>query len=908
MTDAFAAATTSTAAGGAPTTATAAHDVDGVLLRRLGLVYAEGSLSEEPLRNDGGIHALEADLARRALVLTAELRTALRALAAADLALVGIRTLGRVDAWLGADRRYTPLFAGFPASVPGYAHARYSAQIRAFLVHQTHQPCVVCGTAGEVGALAPCAHLVCPDCHKTCSGQCPVCGTALPEPERYLRPVADGQAGPVWQTVFRTLRLGRDRASDVLGLTRELLARRTALAPADRDDLTVLLRHVCAGAAADADADGLLRGLTSEIPLRESKATVLALALDSPTTHASARALLPEVLGTATDVLRLMWAYSGAHPDLLTPPRLRTLPRPLRRDLLAVLNGLAFPLLAEDLGRHRQAWLRAAETLHPYEHAGHYPYAALAFAVLRGTDLSGPLGERLMPHVTGLPLEVRRLPGGAVRVRLRTFASLVETALARGDVHGAIGVLAARPGELVRRLHHVLRVHAAQGASEPPAALAPALARALPLVAPGPLLGAWGRLRGHRELGERRVWFPRGELARAYGHDDFAPPVPASLADPVAALLEAEVTARGERLPSVDVAILDAGTADLVAPFAERATPRALVAVPRGSGIAIPDGRRTRLFLHWVQPHGTRVDLDLSVALFDADWNRTGQCDYTELVHGDRAAVHSGDFTEAPAPAGATEFVDLDLDRLVSTGARYAVVVVFSYNDVPFDELEDAFAGFIDLGTAEAAVEDGEGNLYDPKAVVQRFDLAGPGRARVSMAIDLMTRRAQWLDTDLATGGGRHSVDAHSGDLGSLVRDLRIAFTPGSRATIGDLARRTAAARSREVVVRATDGDAVDLRTFRRTDDETIAAFADRIATGTPDTVRHCPAATAAALLAEDVRGRTVYACLVHGDIALPATAGEVYRLYPGAADAAPDTVTRLAAQDLVAHLAPRTS
>jgi len=71
---------------------------------------------------------------------------------------------------------------------------------------------------------------------------------------------------------------------------------------------------------------------------------------------------------------------------------------------------------------------------------------------------------------------------------------------------------------------------------------------------------------------------------------------------------------------------------------------------------------KLRLFLHWMQAD-QRVDLDLSVGFFDEHWRHVGTCDYTSLRFADRAAVHSGDRTDAPAPDGASEFLDL-CDRM----------------------------------------------------------------------------------------------------------------------------------------------------------------------------------------------------------------------------------------------------
>ncbi|MDI2128303.1 MXAN_6230/SCO0854 family RING domain-containing protein [Yinghuangia seranimata] len=918
---------------GSVTTAHAADDVDGILLRRLGTVYPGGGTPDDARGNAAGVVALEADLGARGHALTRELRDALVALAPVDLAGHGMRTLGRVDALLGADRTHQPLFSGFPHSVPPYAHAAYSAQMREFLLSQPHQPCLICCATGDVGALASCGHIVCSPClaREAQLTACPVCGAEMPNVAYpYLSPARDVH-GPRAEGVLRLLRLGVDRDADAYGQLLELLGRRTPLNPRDRGDLGALTRHIAvvgvpAGVvdladepaaesagerAADARVTDPAVWLPADVPIRASKAAVLALLLDVPSTAASARALLAGRLDTATDVLRLLWAYSGADPDLVTAPsRLRALPRPLRRELVGVIDGLPFEYVAEDLPRHRQAWLRAAEVLHPFEYARKHPRAAVAFAALRGTRLADDaFGRSLRAAAAALPVDVVEVDesrGGlpAVRLVARTFASRVEQALYAGDVDAAVEELAKRPGEFVRRLHQLLRVHQTVGGAGVPETVAAALARTLPRAAPGPLLGALGRLRVSRELGERRVWFPRGEASRAVGFDDWEPPVPAAASAPVVARIEAELLRRATRRPSVDVAVLDRGLEDLVAPFAVRTAAKALVEVPRGSVQAMPASGRVRLFLHWMEPPGVRVDLDLSVALFGEDWSFHGMCDYTRLVYGDGAAVHSGDLTSAPAPRGASEFVDLDLPALARLGARHAVVVVFSYNNIAFEELLDAFAGFIDLDTfaGETRVE-----AFDPRGVTQRFDLAGPARISVPMVVDLATRNARWTDLNLDSVDGAHSVARHHEALAALVRDVHSHFKPGARATLWDLARLSAAARADEVHVRELVDSGVDLRTYRRRPDELREAFAARLAGPHADRVRLVPVDQSGAVLAEEVRGRDALLALVHGDVPVePDTPrGALYRLYPGVSDTAPDRVTRLAAADLIADFGP---
>ncbi|MFF3640767.1 MXAN_6230/SCO0854 family RING domain-containing protein [Streptomyces sp. NPDC002564] len=860
---------------------TTADDLTGLLLRRRQSVH----VPEGPGRTavtDAAVVVLEAELADRGHLLTAPLRRALTTLSVRRLRETGLRLLADIDALLGADRHHAPLFQNFPQqAVHQRAHHRYTSAIVAHLAAQPHQPCMACGTADRrVRALTPCAHLLCEGCVgrldgccEDCCGwySCPVCDgryeTDGPT-DPWIEPVygADGDGGPV----LRTLRLGTpgDAAAELTAL----LARRTPLNPEDHDDLVLLLGRLDPADAAD--------WLPAAVPLRESKALALAPLLALP----ALRPLLARYADTATDVLRILVVRSGGDPDLLAPTRLRGLARPERRALLDLLDGLDFLRLAEDMARHPRAWQRVGELLHPFEQAHRHPRVALAFAVLRRTRVDGgALGEVLLAEAAHHPGV--RLVGD--RLRLRTWQTRVEEALGRWDTPAAARLLGERPGELLRRLDLLL---ARSGATTLPEPVAEALAAALPHTGPGPLLGAYGRMKVRSVPGHRRVFFPRGRITQAYAVEDHRPPLPARVAGRAGELIGAEAVRRlSERTDErYDVAVLDASLADLPVPSAERASAASLVAVPRGSSLPVPgDGTTVRLFLHWTQPRGTCVDLDLSVALYDDLWRFVGLCDYTLLEYAGGAARHSGDLTSAPAPHGATEYLDLDLPRLAGAGVRFVVPAVLSYNDVPFDELPDAFAGFM-------AVEGEKRAVYDPRTVRQRFDLTGEAKVTMPMILDLRTRRAWWTDVTLATTGFRHDVARYRRRIARTGHDLLDTFQPCGRATLWDLACWTAAARTDgEVYVR---GRGHVLWGYRRAPDEPRADFALRVRDGwEPDTLRAEP----------ELAGRRALLALLHGELAgaESAASGTAYRLYPGPVDAAPlDLVT---AGDLAGWLEP---
>jgi hypothetical protein len=275
-----------------------------------------------------------------------------------------------------------------------------------------------------------------------------------------------------------------------------------------------------------------------------------------------------------------------------------------------------------------------------------------------------------------------------------------------------------------------------------------------------------------------------------------------------------------------------------------------------------------------------RVDLDLSVAIFDAGWQHIGTCDFTNLRWNETAAVHSGDRTDAPPPDGASEFLDLDLDLLLSKDARYLVTTVYSYNNVPFDDMAEAFAGLMTLS-------DVDGPAFDARAVEQRFDIAGRARARVPFVVDVAERTLRWLDVAQGVTGTDHAVHRHVDGLALLGSALCDYYSTPARVRLGELALWHAAARARTVLLRR-DGS---LASFTRGADEPVAAFAGRLAT------------RAGADEAPADPARAGLAFLMRGDIPV-ASGAEVYALQPAGLD--PATVRLVAAEDLTSSLVPR--
>ncbi|MGW4940116.1 MXAN_6230/SCO0854 family RING domain-containing protein [Actinoplanes sp. NPDC004185] len=338
----------------------------------------------------------------------------------------------------------------------------------------------------------------------------------------------------------------------------------------------------------------------------------------------------------------------------------------------------------------------------------------------------------------------------------------------------------------------------------------------------------------------RRVFFPRGSTVTTWTEPERREPLPAAAIAAVRTVVDDELARRAARLDRFDVAVIDAALAGVPAPMRERAASAQFAGWPRGSVRPLPDGAVLRLFLHWQDTDdAARVDLDLSCAFFDADWQQVGLCDYTELRFAVDAAVHSGDLTSAPAPLGATEFLDLELTRLAQEGVRYAVPVVLSYNAVPFELLTEAFAGLMRPLAG--------GAQFDAARVEQRFDLRGDARVLMPMVLDLTDRRLLWTDLTLPGHGYGHSVGRHGGQLARAAADQWEHFAGGNRATLLDLMAWQAAGRADRVIVVHADGTCTEVA-------PTVAAVRAAAAVG-----------TGAPAEADAVEGRTVLAATTDG-------------------------------------------
>ncbi|MYV41200.1 hypothetical protein GT030_20570 [Streptomyces sp. SID1328] len=499
------------------------------------------------------------------------------------------------------------------------------------------------------------------------------------------------------------LHLGRDLDDELGDLYLALAGSTTPLNDDDLRDLELLAQRCVLGPQPEA------------IPVRENRAVV---------NEARLNVGADLLLDTVTDVLRLACALSGGDVTLQEPTRFRTLPRPLRRGLLAGLDAVvaANPAKLADVHAHREPFKRLGERLHPHEYP-RWPHAAEVFAVARGEK------------------------------EARSFDSRIEELLDASDVLGAVGLLESAPGKLFRALDLLLRTAADQ--EERDAVIAAAV-RVAPGVSGRVVLSVREHLHNRaRESGRPRIFVNR--RGRAWVTPDFRPPVPAEDRDRLIAALDAETR---RRLPAPGRLLLDPDVLDVALPLSGRATAAGLGVLPRGSVSAV-DGERLRFFVYWKET-GRRTDYDLSALLLRADYRTDSWLSYTSLRGvGGR---HSGDITEAPD--GASEFIELSLDRVRGT---FIVPQVNIYAGESFEEVEESYFGFM-LRDREQ-----KGRPFEPRTVRMKSELRGAGRVALPLVFqrgDDGRWRAKWLHLYLRGISAANRVEENQASVSMVVRAL----------------------------------------------------------------------------------------------------------------------------------------
>jgi hypothetical protein len=511
------------------------------------------------------------------------------------------------------------------------------------------------------------------------------------------------------ETNLRVIDLGTK--GDFEGIFTQLAGSRTSLSPQDKQDVSWFVAQY---------RDDIARLLPKEMPIKENLAVVGAALLRHTTL---ATTVLADKIRTATDVLRLAVALSDGDVSLAEPTRFTKFRRGERKQMLAWLEATGGP--TEDMLRWPEPWKRLGERLHPGDYSEKFPKTFNAFDVIRNDR----------------PFE--------------TFNRRIEGSLSKQDTSAVLELLQKRPGDLARRLDHLLRFSAR------PEDVVSAFAAATDRVSTPVLLQVLTHFRHRDEQRPLRPFFPKGEVAKVYATTNRLSALPSGVAETIASVCGQSLLTRFARLPPLGKCYLDPQLTKFLVPFSQRSASKALRTLVRGSRLPLPECEVVRFFLWWKNGK-SRTDIDLSAAAYDADFKYVDVISYYNLKS--FGGCHSGDIVDAPQ--GASEFIDLNVAKTLARGVRYIVMSLNSFTSQPYCDLPECFAGWMARDAA------GSGEIFEPKTVQDTVDVAANTRICIPAILDLASREVIWADIALRERTNWNNVHTNLSGVSLMLRSL----------------------------------------------------------------------------------------------------------------------------------------
>lgn len=573
-------------------------------------------------------------------------------------------------------------------------------------------------------------------------------GTLMPEYEKDERlPLIDDNK-------MALLSVGNH--ADLMQIFSNLVASKTSLSAQDKEDVTEIIKS-CVDYA---------KYLPDEIPLKENVALIGKLIIEkAPIKSAKA---IKKYFKTATDVLRLVTALSDGDISLATKTKYRSLKRCERRMILDLLANCGN--ITEDLFRYQYEWIRVAEILHPFEyHYKKYKDVNKAFNALRNEK------KPLM------------------------FGGKVQAAILRKDMKSAADLLKSRPGEFARQLDKVIRD------SDDPNYIIKCFASIAAEISTPVLLQVRQHFIGRMaEIPNPvRVFFPKGNLAKAMVVKNELPAIDKTICQNVARICRDALIEQYKAKETIGKVFVDNEFKNFIVPFSQRSANSTSKNVVRGSQLAIkPEASAVRAFIWWTNTSsgngwdGGRVDIDLSAAIFDSDWNYVEHVSYTRLRSDKMKAYHSGDITNGGSPngKGVAEFLDVDIDAVAKNG-RYIVYQVYNFTGQKFSEIENCRFGWMEREDVNS------GEIFEPTTVDMVMDVNAEGTVAIPVIFDCVERKFIWCDMNLGIESRRYGGNNIESNL-SGVNATCYAMTHLNKPNLYDLVMLNALARGTVVASR----------------------------------------------------------------------------------------------------------
>lgn len=631
------------------------------------------------------VAAFAADLRQFGYSIDANLYNALLYRNEADFTAATADILRSVRELVGAHVRYTPLFKNFPHDVP---------EDLPYLIRRL----IGYHFVSDDGISLSCGCSVSPKLFDiTKFGACPICQMQVDElgdAQKFVRTISI--SAPKKVLTF----MGYDGLKETF---QNIICARSSISTNDREFITRMLSDVLHINEYDS-------WLPKEIPFKENAGLVLGEILKRDAKVACSYA--SQYIHTATDILRLVVQLSGGDVSLATPSKIK-LNNLQRKFVMAVMNLKLTDSSLGEMKPYRTRWLRVAEVLHYGCYQARWPNMYRLVDTLQNRDST-----------------------------IQTFNSKVHALLPfegnKGNLTKLVKLLQTRPGLFARRLNELLTKF------DNPAEVATAFAQIADQLPIKLLLQLEKYFNSRDKTHDFRYFMPKGSVARMHITEDNRVLLNHSALFQIGCALRQSLFRKLHALPNMGKVYIDPVLKNFPIPFNQRSASK--TSNPMIRGARIPYNRNAaalRLFMYWKQNKDSgRIDVDLSAAGYDENFNFRSHISWTYLSNAE-IGVHSGDIQSAPN--GASEFIDINLDRCRKNGIRYIAANVYSFTSQTYDTFE-CFAGIMEK--MQVNIDE----HYNPLEVKIKFDLTTKNQAAIPLIIDLETSELIWADL---AGSGR---------------------------------------------------------------------------------------------------------------------------------------------------------
>ena len=511
----------------------------------------------------------------------------------------------------------------------------------------------------------------------------------------------------------------------------------------------------------------------NDMPFHENKCLVAANWLEQ-------KRDISALVKTSTDILRIVTYLSQGDVSLAENTRFKSLPRSVRRVLVM---QLARVINEEDIGRHRNKWVRLFHNLH----VGDYSDKVFKIA---GKARNG--------------------------AKLESFYSHLQVAIDAQDIEACIKLLQSRPGEYGRRVDHILRLAKTVDALDSKAPkrtifssfsalraeqkqhqqkrVVESFLQVVDAIPVRNLLQLFGHLNSRSQATSERVVFPKGSLQKAVLVKANFEAIDNELLVSLQKGIANSLVARFAELEPLGKVWIAPELIDCPLPSQQRSASAGLHNMARGTRLPIAADKDTlRLFVYW-----KGQDIDLSATFHDDDGAMIGHVSYTNLKSDRYKAYHSGDITSARK--GASEFIDIDIPS-AARHARYLAMNVLAYSGPSFAEHETCFVRWM------TRAEPNSNEVFDPATVEQKIDLTQNCRNMMPVVFDLQQRKVIWTDLPATSGGFSRSNNIESNQA-TIQQKLHAILNVNNKLSLYELFELHAAARG-ELVETADEADTV---------------------------------------------------------------------------------------------------